>query len=254
MDRLASGAVAELGPMRLAAIATGEWLIRKNQLLVHGHVSVRDEEPFALTDVGGILATVAGLRLESLVGLGRANLGGLQSFLGLPNRADRSRLRNPGDEPMPFIMTAEELRLLAVFPDQEQKMAVGGLHVENGDLGIDARLTHDLEKFAVAVGLNVEGDRAGRARTANRTVGNLEPGADASELQVEEVGVHEEKDTRKVEGVRHFRRSRPATTQPSRQIFKERLRKRFLFGGNGVGDQTHLGWRRRCKNSVAERR
>ena len=35
---------------------------------------------------------------------------------------------------MPLIMAAEELRLLAVVPDQEQQVAVGGLNVEDSDL------------------------------------------------------------------------------------------------------------------------
>src|SRR5206468_3052469 len=48
VDRFAARAVAELGPVRLAAVATSQWLVDQDQLFVHGHVGDRDEEPLAL--------------------------------------------------------------------------------------------------------------------------------------------------------------------------------------------------------------
>ena len=54
-------------------------------------------------------------------------------------------------------------------------MAVGGLHVEDGDLGLGPRLADDLEELALAVGLHVQGDdarrrlrRDGRSATLSR--------------------------------------------------------------------------------------
>lgn len=53
-----------------------------------------------------------------------------------------------------------------------------------------------------AVGLHVEGDDARRAAAAGRPVGDLQAGADAGELDVEQVRVHEGGDTTGGEGVR----------------------------------------------------
>src|SRR4051812_44350960 len=96
---------------------------------------------------------------------------------------------------MTLVMAAEEFRLLAIFPHKEQQMAVGGLHIENGELGLNAWRPHDLEVLPLSVGLNVERDRARSARVTSRTVSNLEPSADASKLQIEKIHVHESQDT-----------------------------------------------------------
>ena len=53
-------------------------------------------------------------------------------------------------------------------------MAVGGLNVEDGDLGLGPRLADDLEELALAVGLHVQGDDARRAAASGRTVGDLQ--------------------------------------------------------------------------------
>src|SRR5207249_11321999 len=50
VDRLAARAVAELGPMRLAAVAPAQRLVRQNQLLVHDEAGGREAEPLALAD------------------------------------------------------------------------------------------------------------------------------------------------------------------------------------------------------------
>ena len=68
------------------------------------------------------------------------------------------------------------------LPDQQQQVAVGGLHVEDGDLGLGPRLADDLEELALAVGLHVQGDDARRAGAAGRAVGDLQPCPDAGEL------------------------------------------------------------------------
>src|SRR5581483_11391615 len=99
VDRLAAGAVAELGPMRLAAVAPPQRLVRQDQLLVYSEAGGRQEEPLALADEGGVLAAVAGLALETLACLGGQNLGGLERLLGLTEGADRGGFRDAGDEP-----------------------------------------------------------------------------------------------------------------------------------------------------------
>ena len=75
-------------------------------------------------------------------------------------------------------------------------MPLGRLYVDNGDLGLGTRLPNDLEELAFTVSLHVKGDNAGRAVSPGRAVGHLEASADAGELRVEEVRVHEREDTR----------------------------------------------------------
>ena len=83
-------------------------------------------------------------------------------------------------------------------------MAVGGLHVEDGDLGLGLghRLADDLEELAPAVGPHVQGDGARRAVAAGRTISDLEPSANAGELGVEEGRVHDGVDTGRARRVR----------------------------------------------------
>jgi hypothetical protein len=90
-----------------------------------------------------------------------------------------------------LVVAAEEFALFLSLSDEEQQMAVGGLHVEDGDLRVGPWLAKDLEELALAVSLDIERERPGHAGTTNRTVGNLEPSANASKLQVEKVRVHD---------------------------------------------------------------
>jgi hypothetical protein len=103
----------------------------------------------------------------------------MRTSAGLADGADRGRFGDAGDEPVALVVAAEEFRLLAILADQEQQMAVGGLHVKDGDVRISARRADNLEEFALAVGLNVEGYGAGRAGATTRVIGELEARADA---------------------------------------------------------------------------
>jgi len=202
VDRLATRAVAELGPMRLAAVAPTQRLVPQDQLLVHGQVSDREEEPLALTTVGGVLAAAAGLGLEPLAGLGGLDLGRLEGFLGLTDGADRGGFGDAGDEPVPLVIAAEELALVPALTDEKKQVAVGRLNVEDDDLGLGPHRTDDLEELALAVGLHVQGDDARRAAAAGRVVGHLQASAEAGEL-ASEVRLHEGKDTTAPAQVRH---------------------------------------------------
>src|SRR6185312_8406338 len=66
VHRLAACPVTEFHPVRFAAATSGEWLVSQHQVLVHGDVCDRQEEPLTLANVCGILATVASLGPESL--------------------------------------------------------------------------------------------------------------------------------------------------------------------------------------------
>ncbi|HWG42696.1 MAG TPA: hypothetical protein VN688_07910 [Gemmataceae bacterium] len=106
---------------------------------------------------------------------------------------------------MAFVVAAEELALFLAFSDEKEQVAVVGLHVEDGDFDINTRLAQDLEELALAVSLDIERDGAGRAGAMSRTVGNLEPSANASELDVEQVRVHRGEDTSVQLRVRYLR-------------------------------------------------
>ena len=69
-------------------------------------------------------------------------------------------------------------------------MAVGGLNIEDGDLGLGPRLADDLEELALAVGLYVQGEVARRVAAMRRAVSDLQSSADAGKLDVEQVRVH----------------------------------------------------------------
>jgi hypothetical protein len=105
------------------------------------------------------------------------------------------KLRRDTAHPMALVVAAEELALVLAFTHQEQQMAVGGLHVEDGDLGLGPPLADDLEELALAVGLHVQRNDARRAAATRRAVSDLQPCADPGKLDVEEVGVHERGDT-----------------------------------------------------------
>ena len=192
---LASGAVAEFGPMRLSAIAPSQRLMAQDQLLVHNHLSNWQKEPLALAAVSSVLTAVAGVGPESLASLSGLNFGRLQGFLGLPHGADGSTLGNPGHKPVAFIVAAEELALVLAVTDQEQQVSVAGLHVEQGDLGFGIRTPCNLEELALSVGLHVQGNNACRAAAPGRTISDFQPSANAGELDVEKVRVHKREDT-----------------------------------------------------------
>jgi hypothetical protein len=116
-DPLTACAVAEVGPVRLAAVASAERFIAKHELLVHDEIELRQKEPFALSDVRSVLASAASFAVDSHAPLGDLDFGGLQGFLGLPNRANGSGLWNGGDKPVSLVVAAEELLLGACFAE-----------------------------------------------------------------------------------------------------------------------------------------
>ena len=181
--------------MWLAAVATSERFVRQNQLFVHRQITVRDEKPLALADVGSILAAVASLALDPFSGLDALDLGWLQRFLGLAHGAHRSFFRDASDEPVALGVAAEELALFLALTNEQEQVSVGGLYIEDGNFDIDSGLTGDLEELALAVGLYIKGDGTGRAVAAGRAISDLQPSAHASKLDVEKVCVHEEEDT-----------------------------------------------------------
>ena len=105
---------------------------------------------------------------KALAGLGTQHFGGLQGFLGLADGAHGGAFGDASHEPMALVVAAEELALVLAFTHEEQQVSVGGLNVEDGDLGLGTRLADDLEELALAVGLHVQGDDARRAVAPSR--------------------------------------------------------------------------------------
>jgi len=68
VDRLTARPVANLGVVRLAAVASDNRLISEDELLVHSQIRSGQEEPLALADVGGVLTAAEVQRFTSLNG------------------------------------------------------------------------------------------------------------------------------------------------------------------------------------------
>ena len=177
--------------MGLAAVAPAERLVAEHQGLVHDEAGRGQEEPFPLAAIGGVLAAIPGLGPEALARLGGPDLGGLERLLGLEDGADRGGVGHGGDEPVPLVVAAEVLVLLAAVADHQEQVPFGGPDVQDGDLGIAASGRDDLEELAVAVGLHVERKQAERdSGPPGGAVGDLEPGPDPGELGEQIRGVH----------------------------------------------------------------
>src|SRR5262249_4518000 len=82
VNRLTTSAVKELRAVRLAAGASAQRLIAQNELVLHVQLRRRQEEPFALAHVRGILASQAVLALDALAALSFEHLRRLQCFHG----------------------------------------------------------------------------------------------------------------------------------------------------------------------------
>ena len=144
---------------------------RSTRRLIDVKVGDGQKEPLALTAVGGVLPAVTGFRSKPLATLGGQHLGGLERLLRLADGADGRRFGDGGDKPVPLVVPAQKLLLLAAVADQEEQMPVGGLNVKDRDLGVDPRLSGDLEVLAVAIFSDIERDHPrGRPETAGRPV------------------------------------------------------------------------------------
>jgi hypothetical protein len=88
-----------------------------------------------------------------------------------------------------------ERTIVPALPDEEEQVAVGGLHVQDVHLDLRPGPGGDLEELALMVGLNVQGNGAGHAGQPGRSVSDLQASADAGELVVKQVGIHNHPDT-----------------------------------------------------------
>ena len=84
VDRLAARTIAKLDPVWLAAVAAGQRFIGQDQLLVDDEARNRQEEPFTLTDEGGVLAAAARLERRRLPAWALRTSAGLRASLAWP--------------------------------------------------------------------------------------------------------------------------------------------------------------------------
>lgn len=115
VDRLATSTVAELGPVRLASTAATERFVLDHQLLVDYQCRFGQKEPFTLTQEGGVLTAVTLLGTHTTPALGLQDVDWLERFLGLPHRSHGGSFGDSCHKPVAFIVTAEELVLVALL-------------------------------------------------------------------------------------------------------------------------------------------
>jgi hypothetical protein len=145
----------------------------------------RDEEPLALADVGRVAATerVLGPRPFDQ----RPHGGRLQGRLGRGHTAHAARrLGDGGDEPVPLVVPAQELALLAVHTGEQEQVPVSRLHVD--DLEVDASISAceaQVEVLAAGIGADVD-----PRLTTPRALGHVQASAHGGETPLEHLARH----------------------------------------------------------------
>lgn len=147
-----------------------------------------DKEPLALAEEGGILAAGALGSVEGEAALGDLDTDGLKGFHGGGDVADAAIVGDTGDEPVAFVVTAEEL---------EGFVGVGGKGVEEevpcvgrdaDGVGVGLGVELDIEELAAVFGDDVDREwRTGRAAEHGAKPGG---GAQAGEGPFEGCNVH----------------------------------------------------------------
>ena len=150
--------------VRLAASSSADRLVVENHLLIELSAGHGNEKPFALSYEYLGSATISLVAFALLAALKIANQIGLEGFFGGHDAADRSRFGNTGDEPMAFIVTAEELVLgvrqagtFGGLPHHQEQVTVLSLHIQNFNISIVLGL--NVEEFATPILSNVDHDR-----------------------------------------------------------------------------------------------
>jgi len=162
VDTGAPISVQFLAHMRFAGTALDR-LVDENELVIDGRVRGGDEEPLALSDedIGFAAQPLAAFALSAAFLV--ANGVRLERLLGGHHGADRSALGNGGDEPMPLVMSAQELVVRAGrMPHHKQQVPILGLQVKHLEVGIAIGL--DVEEFATPVMADIDDHRTGWAK------------------------------------------------------------------------------------------
>ena len=174
------------GDVRAGAPALQRF-IPEGMLLVDLRGGRRHEEPFALAESDRGMPAEARLQPETLPFFGERDAVGLEGEFRLRHCGCRGGLKDRGDEPMPLIVPAQELGLLATDAMQKQKMPIFG-GINHCELTLPQ---HHVEELAVPVSANIDFDwsrlsdgRATERKTSTRLAGlsppfpHLDTGAD----------------------------------------------------------------------------
>lgn len=120
IDGLSSRTVEKLDHVWLAGAAPTQRFVGENESFIDDQPRVWNKEPFPLTDEGLVLAAVPVLRSNLQSPLQSHDFTWLQGFHRGLDRRDATIFRHSCDEPVSFVMTAQELVLLVGVRSRHQ--------------------------------------------------------------------------------------------------------------------------------------
>lgn len=211
VDGRPASSIQELADMRFSSAAT-KWFVFKHEFGFSGHAGCIDEKPFALPDEGVGLAAVTLVLLSLLAGLQMADDFRLQCFFRGDYAAYSGSFGNSRNKPMAFVMPAKKLvfcightATLCGLSNHQQQMTISGSDVQDLHIGVVGCL--DVKELAAPVGSNVDNDwHVDLSPLVSDQRANLDPGSEFLEFRLNEVGVHDDRDTEAGKGFASFRR------------------------------------------------
>lgn len=163
VDRLPTGAEEFLHHVRFASAQLQGFIPQNEAVCGRGEVRLGDEKPFPLADEAGVVAFVPFLATDVFPHLGEAGDGGFERFHRAIHIHGGGLHR--GDEPVPFIVAAQEFFVAPhIFPfEQEEQVAQVGADVERGEFdgGQDIFADGDLEDFRAVFLYHIQGEFRG---------------------------------------------------------------------------------------------
>jgi hypothetical protein len=184
VDDLAAAPNRELHHVRRADSAR-ERLVAQHERIRGTYPCIGDEEPLTLTHVRGVASPKWILRPLAL-DLGPDNVR-LQRRLRRCGAGDAAcLLRNRRDEPVPLVVTAEELALPAPHPREQQEVPIARLHVNDLQLDGDVLFREaDVEVLTARIPKDVDS-----RETSPGALRDVEARAHSSEATFEKFARH----------------------------------------------------------------
>src|SRR5262245_29017053 len=174
--QLARGAIGVLAHMSLAAASATERFVATHKRLFNLQIRFGDEEPFALAHEGFIAATQAVLGALDSAPDGLSHFGWLQRFHRRAH-VGHAFARHCADEPVAFVKTAEEPRLVILW--HQQQVALFGAQVDHSIFARILRIELDVEEFALGVRADVDAGLITITPTRNTRFADLHSRPDA---------------------------------------------------------------------------
>lgn len=187
-DGFAAAAIGFVDGVGLGAEGAAERFFLEDEPRIDVEVGCGDEEPLALAEERGVLAAGALGGVEGEAALGDLHTDGLEGLHGGGDIADAAVVGDTGDEPVAFVVTAEELEGLVGVGGEcvEEEVPRVGRDTDGVCLGLGVEL--DIEEFAAALGDDV--DREGRAGRAAEHGPEPGEGTESGEGPFEVCNVH----------------------------------------------------------------